>query len=125
MFGCRGVCTGLSAGDGTLGSGPSREDEPEPLGSVPRDPCLWIGDVRLSQPHTEKLWFKFIKRVDGNFIWEGTWRCNGQAVRTTHTHTHTHTHAVSNGHSFCMKHPLTQHKCNECFDSLDGADVSV
>ncbi len=36
------------------------------------EPCLWIGEVRLSEPHTDKLWFKFIKRVDGNFIWEGT-----------------------------------------------------
>uniref|UniRef100_A0A673IAN7 EPM2A glucan phosphatase, laforin n=1 Tax=Sinocyclocheilus rhinocerous TaxID=307959 RepID=A0A673IAN7_9TELE len=35
------------------------------------DPGLWIGDVRLSEPHTDKLWFKFIKRVDGNYIWEG------------------------------------------------------
>lgn len=35
------------------------------------EPCLWIGDVHLSEPHTDQLWFKFIKRVDGNYIWEG------------------------------------------------------
>lgn len=39
------------------------------------EPCLWVGDVRLSEPHADtELWFKFIKRVDGNYIWEGTWR---------------------------------------------------
>ncbi|XP_042606859.1 laforin [Cyprinus carpio] len=36
------------------------------------EPCLWVGDVRLSEPHADtELWFKFIKRLDGNYIWEG------------------------------------------------------
>lgn len=37
-----------------------------------REPCLWTGDVLLSEPLTDPLWFKFIKRVDGDFIWEGS-----------------------------------------------------
>lgn len=35
------------------------------------EPCLWTGDVQLSEPYTDKLWFKFIKRVEGRYIWEG------------------------------------------------------
>ncbi|XP_014061065.2 laforin [Salmo salar] len=36
-----------------------------------REPCLWIADVHLAEPCQESLWLKFIKRVGGNFIWEG------------------------------------------------------
>ena len=35
------------------------------------EPCLWIGDVQLAEPCKDSLWFKFIKRIAGNFIWEG------------------------------------------------------
>ncbi|XP_056437079.1 laforin isoform X2 [Gadus chalcogrammus] len=35
------------------------------------EPCLWIGEVQLSQPYTESAWFKFIKRLRGSYIWEG------------------------------------------------------
>ncbi|KAM4633178.1 laforin isoform 1-T1 [Polymixia lowei] len=34
-------------------------------------PCLWIGDAQLAEPCTESLWFKFIKRVRGVYVWEG------------------------------------------------------
>lgn len=40
----------------------------------PDQPCLWTGEVELDEPFKETLWFKFIKRVRGNFIWEGTER---------------------------------------------------
>ncbi|KAL1269651.1 hypothetical protein QQF64_031940 [Cirrhinus molitorella] len=37
------------------------------------EPCLWIGDVSLSETGTQtRLWFKYIKSVDGNYIWRGT-----------------------------------------------------
>ncbi|KAM9444626.1 laforin isoform 1-T2 [Clarias gariepinus] len=35
------------------------------------DPCLWLGEVHLTEPYTHKFWFKFLKRIDGNYIWEG------------------------------------------------------
>lgn len=38
----------------------------------PAEPCLWIGEVHLAEPHRDTLWFKFIQRVRGTFIWEGT-----------------------------------------------------
>lgn len=37
----------------------------------PNEPCLWIGDVELAEPVRETLWFKFVKRVGGTYIWEG------------------------------------------------------
>ncbi|XP_061899492.1 laforin [Entelurus aequoreus] len=36
-----------------------------------REPCLWIGDVLLHDPYRDTLWFKFIKRTEGAYIWEG------------------------------------------------------
>ncbi|XP_061610702.1 laforin isoform X3 [Phyllopteryx taeniolatus] len=36
-----------------------------------REPCLWLGDVRLREPFKDTLWFKFIRRTDGHLIWEG------------------------------------------------------
>ncbi|XP_007233475.2 laforin [Astyanax mexicanus] len=36
-----------------------------------REPCLWTGQVQLAEPFTDKHWFKFIQRVDGNYVWEG------------------------------------------------------
>ncbi|XP_049612646.1 laforin isoform X2 [Syngnathus scovelli] len=36
-----------------------------------REPCLWLGDVRLREPFKDTLWFKFIRRTDGNYVWEG------------------------------------------------------
>lgn len=36
------------------------------------EPCLWTGEVLLAEPYTDKHWFKFVKRVGGNLIWEGT-----------------------------------------------------
>lgn len=38
----------------------------------PHEPCLWVGDVQLAEPVREPLWFKFVKRLGGSFIWEGT-----------------------------------------------------
>ncbi|XP_023262840.1 laforin [Seriola lalandi dorsalis] len=40
----------------------------------PHEPSLWIGDVKLSEPFKDTLWFKFIKRVrgTGTYIWEGS-----------------------------------------------------
>lgn len=35
------------------------------------EPCLWTGEVHLSEPWTEPLWFKFIKRVRGSYVFEG------------------------------------------------------
>ncbi|XP_072299000.1 laforin [Eucyclogobius newberryi] len=35
------------------------------------EPFLWTADVRLSEPWTEPLWFKFVKRVNGSYIFEG------------------------------------------------------
>ncbi|XP_036405863.1 laforin isoform X2 [Megalops cyprinoides] len=35
------------------------------------EPCLFIGEVHLSEPCKENFWFKYIKRVGGNMIWEG------------------------------------------------------
>ncbi|XP_041831840.1 laforin isoform X1 [Melanotaenia boesemani] len=37
----------------------------------PDEPCLWVGEVELSEPFRDKLWFKFIQRVRGNYVWEG------------------------------------------------------
>lgn len=37
----------------------------------PHEPCLWIGDVQLAEPFKDSLWFKFVKRVGGTYIWEG------------------------------------------------------
>lgn len=36
-----------------------------------RDPCLWLGEVQLTEPDKQHFWFKFLKRLDGNYIWEG------------------------------------------------------
>ncbi|KAE8286828.1 Laforin [Larimichthys crocea] len=36
----------------------------------PREPCLWIGDVQLAEPVKDTLWFKFVKRLGGTYIWE-------------------------------------------------------
>lgn len=36
----------------------------------PQEPCLWTGHVQLTEP-LNTLWFKFIKRVRGTYIWEG------------------------------------------------------
>lgn len=38
----------------------------------PHEPCLWVGDVQLAEPVREPIWFKFVKRLGGSFIWEGT-----------------------------------------------------
>lgn len=37
----------------------------------PNEPCLWLGDVQLAEPVRDTLWFKFVKRVEGTYIWEG------------------------------------------------------
>uniref|UniRef100_H2VCC2 EPM2A glucan phosphatase, laforin n=1 Tax=Takifugu rubripes TaxID=31033 RepID=H2VCC2_TAKRU len=38
----------------------------------PHEPCLWTGDVELAAPCQDTLWFKFLKRVGGTTIWEGS-----------------------------------------------------
>ena len=35
------------------------------------EPCLWTGDVQLEEPFRDTLWFKFVKRLRGTYIWEG------------------------------------------------------
>uniref|UniRef100_A0A671RKF5 EPM2A glucan phosphatase, laforin n=1 Tax=Sinocyclocheilus anshuiensis TaxID=1608454 RepID=A0A671RKF5_9TELE len=60
------------------------------------EPGLWIGHVRLSEPHTDKLWFKFIKRVDGNYIWEGTVFREG--IHCTHLSHSVERHQEAFGH---------------------------
>jgi len=52
---------------------PARAVQMNPSRPVPSagEPCLWTGDVHLSELNADKLWFKFIKRVGGNYIWEG------------------------------------------------------
>lgn len=35
------------------------------------EPCLWVGDVQLAEPIRDPLWFKFVKRLRGSYIWEG------------------------------------------------------
>ncbi|XP_022073074.1 laforin [Acanthochromis polyacanthus] len=37
-----------------------------------QEPCLWTGEVQLDEPVRESLWFKFVQRVRGSFIWEGS-----------------------------------------------------
>ncbi|KAI4788200.1 hypothetical protein KUCAC02_036009 [Chaenocephalus aceratus] len=34
------------------------------------EPCLWTGDMQLAEPYEDTLWFKFVKRVRGTYIWE-------------------------------------------------------
>ncbi|XP_029449889.1 laforin isoform X2 [Rhinatrema bivittatum] len=36
-----------------------------------QEPSLWLGEVLLEEPCTDTFWFKFLKRVEGRFIWEG------------------------------------------------------
>ncbi|XP_062415664.1 laforin isoform X2 [Pungitius pungitius] len=36
------------------------------------EPCLWIGDVELAEPFKDSLWFKFVQRVRGSCILEGS-----------------------------------------------------
>lgn len=37
-----------------------------------QEPCLWTGQVHLAGPWQEDpLWFKFVKRLSGSFIFEG------------------------------------------------------
>lgn len=36
------------------------------------EPSLWVGDVQLAEPFKDTLWFKFVKRLRGSYIWEGT-----------------------------------------------------
>ncbi|XP_039527246.1 laforin isoform X1 [Pimephales promelas] len=52
---------------------PARAVQMNPSRPVPSagEPCLWTGDVHLSELNADKLWFKFIKRVGGNYILEG------------------------------------------------------
>ncbi|XP_058468859.1 laforin [Solea solea] len=36
------------------------------------EPSLWTCDVQLAEPCRDPLWFKFIKRVRGSYVWEGS-----------------------------------------------------
>ncbi len=56
----------------------------------PHEPCLWIGDVQLAEPVRDTLWFKFVKRVRGAYVWEGryeqpTAQCLVRVVRAAPT----------------------------------------
>ncbi|XP_077443831.1 laforin [Stigmatopora argus] len=35
------------------------------------EPSLWLGDVRLREPFKDMLWFKFLRKTDADFTWEG------------------------------------------------------
>ncbi|XP_015203911.1 laforin [Lepisosteus oculatus] len=35
------------------------------------EPFFWMGEILLEEPFKDTFWFKYIKRVGGNFIWEG------------------------------------------------------
>lgn len=37
------------------------------------EPSLWVGDVQLADPFKDTLWFKFVKRLRGSYIWEGSY----------------------------------------------------
>lgn len=42
-----------------------------------QEPCLWTGQVHLAGPWQEDpLWFKFVKRLSGSFIFEGKTQCS-------------------------------------------------
>ncbi|XP_034435261.1 laforin [Hippoglossus hippoglossus] len=38
----------------------------------PHEPNLWLGDVQLEEPVKDALWFKFLQRTRGCYIWEGS-----------------------------------------------------
>ncbi|XP_069014303.1 laforin isoform X1 [Embiotoca jacksoni] len=38
----------------------------------PDEPCLWVGDVQLAEPFRDALWFKFVQRRRGAYVWEGS-----------------------------------------------------
>ncbi|XP_053301262.1 laforin [Pleuronectes platessa] len=38
----------------------------------PDEPNLWLGDVQLEEPVKDALWFKFLQRARGCYIWEGS-----------------------------------------------------
>lgn len=54
----------------------------DPQGAVPmkptqvplstQEPSLWICEVLLDEPFKDTFWFKFLKRIAGQFIWEGS-----------------------------------------------------
>lgn len=37
-----------------------------------QEPSLWICEVLLDEPFKDTFWFKFLKRIAGQFIWEGS-----------------------------------------------------
>ncbi|XP_041043592.1 laforin [Carcharodon carcharias] len=40
-------------------------------GSAVNEPSYWTAEVLLQEPSKETFWFKFAKRIHGQFIWEG------------------------------------------------------
>lgn len=36
------------------------------------EPCLWTGELQLAEPCRDPLWFKFLQKVGGSYIWEGS-----------------------------------------------------
>lgn len=48
-----------------------------------QEPGLWFCDVQLAEPCSEPLWFKFVKKNGGNYIWEGTYK--RQTITTCQT----------------------------------------
>ncbi|XP_068614067.1 laforin-like [Brachionichthys hirsutus] len=77
----------------------------------PREPCLWVGEVELPEPLGDALWFKFVKRIRGFYIWEGSGpshdrRCSydeGNMVGGVHCHPVDHW-MEETGHTDEMKH---------------------
>ncbi|XP_048387124.1 laforin [Stegostoma tigrinum] len=39
--------------------------------SAINEPSFWTAEVLLQEPSRETFWFKFAKKIGGNFIWEG------------------------------------------------------
>ncbi|XP_060677385.1 laforin [Hemiscyllium ocellatum] len=39
--------------------------------SAVNEPSFWTAEVLLQEPSRETFWFKFAKKIRGNFIWEG------------------------------------------------------
>ncbi|CAL8317075.1 unnamed protein product [Merluccius merluccius] len=76
-----------------------------------REPCLWLGEVQLATPYTDSAWFKFVKRLKGGYVWEGSGphhdRCcvydGSNVVNGVHCHPIGHW-IEETGHTDEMKH---------------------
>ncbi|XP_062895950.1 laforin isoform X2 [Mobula hypostoma] len=51
---------------------PQRAVPMQPASSAVNEPSFWCGEVVLQERCAERFWFKFGKRIRGQFIWEGS-----------------------------------------------------